>query len=395
MRRGKVKLCLNLLFAIAVVLVTLSCSGLQEEEKSVTIEVLPEALQPTGWNTRTMWESDAPVWSVYTADILPGKAGTEIVAMDENGRATLLFMNNDQPLPWHILMDGMWLGAAAFGDADPGVPGKELYLAGSRGNLYQVVPLKQGGFESRVIWYARDEIHCLILGEVVPANPGLDLLACTVGGEICLLTPRRAGGAWSVELLYREPARVRDAVVFDFHPELEGDEILYVSRSGRLVMVRWNGTSLETNAVYSDSQGLARIALGPVLESGMPVVYTAGDDGRILRFTKSPSGGWSGEPIFEGEAGARGVAPVRISGDGSEECLAIFGYSKEVVLLRRKKGELCFSSEIIFRDSDKGHWLEAAALDSRSKSDEILISGYSGKVTLLSFDEAAASSSGP
>lgn len=382
---------LNLLLVVVVAAaLAASCAGPVEDEPFLCQETLSEGGQPSaGWTSTTLWESDSPVWSVFVDDILPGKAGREIVAMDDKGRATLLFMNNNESVPWTILMDGLWLGAAAFGDIEPEISGKELYLAGSRGNLYQVVPLGQGGFESRVIWYARDEIHSLILGDVVPANPGPDLLACTLRGEICLLTPRRAGGPWKVDLLYREPARVRDAVVYDFCPELEGDEIVYVSRAGRLVRLGWKDGNLDVQVLYSDSQGLARIALGLVRENGVPVIYTAGDDGRIIRFSRSSVGAWIGTPIFEGLPGARGVAPVRIDDEACEECVALFGYAKEVTLLKRRKGEERFSVETVFTDTDKGHWLEAAALDGRTGADEIVVCGYSGNVTLLSREEEA------
>jgi len=152
-----------------------------------------------------------------------------------------------------------------------------------------------------------------------------------------------------------------------------------VSRSGRFVHLGWNGGEPDVRIVYQDSQGLARIAMG---EKG-PVFYTGGDDGRVLRHTIGRSGEWESRAIFDGPHSIRGVASGRFTPDPGDECVALFGYSKEVVLLIRKEGRDSFHARTIFVDSDKGHGLTAADLDGRNDTDEIIVCGYSGRVTLL------------
>ncbi len=53
-----------------------------------------------------------------------------------------------------------------------------------------------------------------------------------------------------------------------------------------------------------------------------------------------------------------------------------------VDLLSRPPGG-AFSVETIFADRDRGHWLDAAELDGRNATDELLGSGYGGRVFLL------------
>ena len=87
--------------------------------------------------------------------------------------------------------------------------------------------------------------------------------------------------------------------------------------------------------------------------------------------------------VYAGPPGARGIAVGRFFEDPEEEGLALFGYSGVVEILRRNAaGE--WISEKIFEDVDKGHWLTVGELDDRNATDEIVISGYGGRVVLLS-----------
>jgi hypothetical protein len=85
--------------------------------------------------------------------------------------------------------------------------------------------------------------------------------------------------------------------------------------------------------------------------------------------------------VHVGPQGPRGLAAGRFHADPELESLALFGYSREVVLLTRRDGG--WESEILFVDRDKGHWLSVAELDGRNETDEILLSGYGARVVLL------------
>ena len=60
----------------------------------------------------------------------------------------------------------------------------------------------------------------------------------------------------------------------------------------------------------------------------------------------------------------------------------MFGYSGKVQLLSRKDGP--WKVETLFQDSDKGHWLAVAEVDGRNGTRELISSGYSGRIVLLS-----------
>lgn len=313
------------------------------------------------WEARLLWTSDCGIWTVELVDVLPRVAGPEIAALDDRGRCALLSLYATKVSYWQPLMDGFWLGGITHAEIDPWVEGPELYLGGKRGNLYQVVPLEQGGFDCRVVaYFPGKEIHTLIVaGEVLHAG--------LVSGELMRLEP--AAGEWKTQLAHRDPGRIRDAVVID------GKAMVYVSGSGRLVKL--DGET-ETE-LYCCPQGLARIDSGAQAD----VYYAVGDDGQVMRVAKTGEGGYEKEMVYAGPPGARGIALGRFFDDPEEEGLALFGYSGLVEILRRDAaGD--WISEKIFKDVDKGHWLAVGELDDRNATDEIVISGYGGRVVLLS-----------
>jgi hypothetical protein len=63
------------------------------------------------------------------------------------------------------------------------------------------------------------------------------------------------------------------------------------------------------------------------------------------------------------------------------ETVAVYGYAGKVQLLTR--GEKGWSVETLFVNDRKGHWLCAAELDGRNATDELVASGFGGRVVLL------------
>jgi len=85
--------------------------------------------------------------------------------------------------------------------------------------------------------------------------------------------------------------------------------------------------------------------------------------------------------IYHGPQGPRGIAAGYFDENHQVETIAIFGYSKKVELLSRRGDG--WQVETLFEDRDKGHWLAAAELDGRNNTHELLATGYSGRIVLL------------
>jgi len=75
------------------------------------------------------------------------------------------------------------------------------------------------------------------------------------------------------------------------------------------------------------------------------------------------------------------AADIDLSSPGDE--IAVFGYGMEVVLF--KKTLSGFEREVLFTDTDRGHWLISAQINPHSPSQELIAVGYSGKVNLISY----------
>ena len=62
--------------------------------------------------------------------------------------------------------------------------------------------------------------------------------------------------------------------------------------------------------------------------------------------------------------------------------MAIYGYSGRVELLSRK-GEGAWQVQTIFKDPDKGHWVAVCEVDGRNATQELVASGFGGRIVLL------------
>lgn len=140
-----------------------------------------------GFDAYLVHQSDVGVWTVKCLPILERYGCPEIVALDDKGRCVILNSYSGKWTPWLAVHDGQWLGGIAHEDVDPRRPGNELDVGGKRGNLYQVWPHPQGGFDTNVITHLPGtEIHTLVAADLDRTRPGVELIAFTRrGGCTC------------------------------------------------------------------------------------------------------------------------------------------------------------------------------------------------------------------
>ncbi len=336
----------------------------------------------SGWDAFLLFDNGSTgIWTVASYPVFPQYGSPEVVGADDLGRLWVLVSYSGKWTPFHAVDDGKWLGGLAHGDVDPRIPGAELYAGSQRGNVYQVVPYPHTALDSRLIAHLPGkEIHTLIAGDFDPGNPGAELLIFTNPGALYEAAPTGADGTFQTKLLETFPGRVRDALALPAEPG-RLPAVVTVSRAGKVQLLRFTEEGPVWSLIHAEAMGMGRIALRPP-EPGRPLVlYSALDDGRILRHQRQASGAWKTETIFLGPQGARGVAAGRFDADPERETVAIFGYSGKVELLTRT--ETGWKAETLFRDRDKGHWLAAAELDGRNATREILLSGYGGRIVML------------
>ncbi len=334
-----------------------------------------------GWNGTLVIDNDVGIWMTLAADILPGHGCPQIVGLDDKGRCIVLFSYSGKWTPVTTVNDGKWLGGFVHGDLDPRLDGPEIYTGSQNGNIWQVTTHPPLFCSSRLIAQIPGrEIHTLVGGDLDPGNEGCELLAFTNPGGLYLLTPKSSGEGWVTQQLSELTGRIRDAVLL---PAEGGKprEIATVGRHGRFETLTLNGGVPTWRTAHEAPMGMGRIALRPGAAVDSLIVYTVADDGRVWRHQRDAKRIWSTELIYVGEQGLRGCAAGRFDADPTVETVALFGYSKQVELLSKRGGS--WQVETLFVDRDKGHWITRGEFDGRNGTDELVATGYSGRVVLL------------
>jgi hypothetical protein len=338
----------------------------------------------SGWAASLVYETDAGIWTTGVLDCFPQYGCPEVFGLDDKGRCTILVSYSGTWTPFQTVEDREWLGALASVDLDPRRAGSEIYAGGKRGNLYQIRAHREGDFDANLVArFPARELHVLVGGDLLPSRPGAELLAFTHLGDVHEVRPAGGpGGGFETVLVDRVPGRVREAVLLPAAPG-EAPWIAAASRSGAVLLLRMNGKELDRRVIASEPMGLGRIARRPGVAGEPEVLYVCRDDGLVLRLALQADGSVAREIVFAGPQGPRGIAAGRFHADPALESIAVFGYSRRVQLLTRG-ADGRWSVDSIFEDRDKGHWLAAVELDGRNSTDEILGSGYGGRIFLLS-----------
>jgi len=321
------------------------------------------------------------IWTVESFPVFEQYACPEIVGLDDLGRCHVLVSYSGKWTPLTRCGDGKWLGGLCHGDVDPRVAGAELYTGGQNGNVYQLVSYPHGALDCRLIAHLPGlEVHTMLAGELDPQSPGPEILVFTRPGHLYRTSPTGPDGTFETVHLEKLPGRVRDARLLPAQPG-RPREIATVSRAGVLALLTIDADGTHWRVVHEAPMGKGRIALRPAAAEEPTVLYSTLDDGRVLRHERAGEGEWRTETIYAGPQGPRGVAAGRFDADPSAETVAVFGYSRKVQLLTRRGS--AWTVETLFVDRDKGHWLAAAELDGRNGTDELIGSGYGGRIFLL------------
>lgn len=323
----------------------------------------PEATE--GWRAGLALDLGATgVWTSKVLDVFDTYGGHEVVALDDLGRCHVLVQYAGKWTDLQACSDGTWLGGLAHGDLDPRKPGRELYVGAESGRVYQLTPQREGVLDCNLIADLNGaEVHTLVALEG-------ELVAFTSPGSLWRLRAPKDGTRFEAREVTTTRGRVRDAL------QLPDGALALASRDGTLEVRRAEGLEQPGEIVLRVESGLGRVAANA---SG--VLYAASDDGVVWRCERAGSG-WKSERIHAGPQGLRGIVCGRFSVPAPREELAVFGYSADVELLTRSEDGR-WSASTLFSDRDKGHWLGVGELDERNATDELVGSGYGGRVFVL------------
>ena len=344
-----------------------------------------------GWAASLLMDNDpVGVWRMEPLQFFPQYATPEVVGLDDQGTCWVMVSYSGKWTPQRVIHDREWLGAIDHADVDPSVPGKEMYVGGKKGVLYQVRSYPDGGLDARRIATCDGrEIHTLLAGDLDPRHAGPELLVFTRPGGLYRVE-QQADGTFVSKHLTDLPGRIRDARVL-----IDGRTIVTASRTGKVSLLQITEEGLQWREIFSQDVGFGRLAIGKapkddpnatVLHTGlmMPVIYSSADNGRVFRHEPKLNGIWETTTIYSGPLGPRGLVSGQFDPDPERETVAVFGYSGRVELLTLD-GE-GWSAKTLFSDRDRGHWLSVLEIDGRNNTDEIMLSGYGARMVLLAMD---------
>jgi hypothetical protein len=288
-----------------------------------------------GWDGFVVWDTEGPgIWCVENIQVRPDLGCPEIVALDDDGRCTVLISYSGKWTPQHSVHSGTWLGPVVHGDFDPDVEGNELYVGGQSGSVYRVSPAAIDRLEDEEIaHFGRDEVHMLALGDYWPEREGPELVVFQRKGEVHVL--RHENGEVVRSFAGLLPGRVRD--VRPYLVPGQRPRLITASRAQEVALVGFDAEGhVEREVILKEPMGFGRLSQG--VGEFKNVWYTTRDDGLVLRL-ENVDGTWRREAIYAGPQGLRGLAAGHFTDVDGEETVAVFGYSAKVQLLRRKHRE--------------------------------------------------------
>lgn len=361
-------------------------TGMQRWMASMAIVLLAMVLcaHAQEWQTTTLWDAHEKIQGVRFGDADPRHPGIEAVAVTRSGTVAIAGFTNGKVWSDTIYRHGVLMTGLCIADVDPTIPGNEIYIGGGRttkapnGEVVQIA-LVDGHWRARTVWMAPDVVHTF---DTLPRLPGgtARLVAPTYAGTIHLLIPTKTG-LWRDTLLYRHTATgtdTNDLVVKDMHYGTvagRANQLLFCTKGGDMVDVDLSDPS-RSGRIYRQKFGIARFT---IVSDG--TLYGSCNDGCLIHLSYV-QGAWKVDTLYRDYAEGRGVVIGRFPCGGRACSLAAFGYARTCRLFY--DNGIGWDTYTLFHDLDCGHWMVVADVIPGNDADEMLLGGYSGRMTLIS-----------
>lgn len=363
----------RLIFA-AIILPGLSCHS--DESKSLQ--------RREAWRITTLHRIDSKIQAVCFGDLGPSNL-PHLALAAADGRCLVLWNGKKG---WESRLAFQYprgLSAITLGDGDPASPGKEIWVGGSDGSVHELCLLKGGSFSNRLYFEAGTPAGDLVVHDLDPGSPGSELLLVTEGGEAVVIwpAPDKDEGLPRSWIVMKDTARLRCAIAGPYGPHGR-PAALFVGYSGRLTRIFLEEGEWRIENLYESSTPLARLSAGQVDPSSEePELVVVDDSGKVVLL--EPEGGaYRPSTVHQEEKALRGVTVADFEPEAPGDEIAVFGYGMEVPLYIRAASGV--ERKVLFRDSDRGHWLIHGQVLPLTPRFELVAVGYSGKVSLIHFN---------
>ncbi|MFH1999581.1 MAG: hypothetical protein ABIK28_07870 [Planctomycetota bacterium] len=317
----------------------------------------------------SLWKAEVPHIALVTVD----------------GRCLVLW--KDEEGAWqnrlvHQAPSG--LSAVAIGDADPGAPGPDLIVGTGGGQVLSISERAGRDIVVRLIFEAKAPISDLAVHDFNSAIPGDETLVLSEDGKATLLwpVPESVKGEFESLVILQDTGRLRNVLAGPYGPQNQAGAVV-VGTSGNVTRLHAVGNAWRVANLYQNPEPLARIAGGNIDPTSETRELIIADDAGLITILHQNAGGYIPQAVYKEEKALRGVAAGELDPALPGDEFAVFGYGMEVAMFSRMSPE--FNRTMLFKDSDKGHWLIACQLDMQNQRHELIAVGYSGKVTLIDY----------
>lgn len=344
------------------------------------------------WRPVVCYQGRAPIERVRCGRPDAADAGVQAVSVDQAGDVALMHFDRGVPRSEVILKNGSELTGLLISDIDASVAGEEIYVGGYAGGneregtgglVQQLVYAANKPLRVRRIFEGSAFVHSIERVEPQSAGEVARLLVSTYAGEIHLLTPTPGDGAWEDRLLHREPAakdpevlKIKDAAFLKGARGKSTHEALIALKTGRTLYLDVDHPEA-TRLIHEEPGGLSRVT--PDAHGG---AYITGYFGRVLHFVRVAEGFRIDVIDQEGvDSGLRGVVLGHFPVENTVAHIVLFGFHKLCRALVERHGVL--DPVTLYVDVDRGHTIEVADIVAGNDADELLMGGYSNRITMI------------
>jgi hypothetical protein len=292
-----------------------------------------------------IWEDTRELMDVVIDDIDLTHQGNELLVGGYSNNLTLLNWNKNTnqwdeknlwTSPYHIF------GLAA-GDIDPDNNGLEIAVVDWKSPTVTIVKNDNGTWTNDTLTVSEPMTN-VEFGELDPNNPGLELIAVGSNGTVMLIV--KEDDWWNVTYLWKDSVGLFNAEITDFDDNHDGNELMIVGRSK-------NATEL-----YPDPAN---------------------------------DGSWVVKNLWHAPGGLEGLAIGDFNPYYPGQDIAIGGYSNTAAMLGRDAGESDWTSIIMWNEHDPQetelNGVMVADFYPKHEGEEVAVVGYSGKVTMLVYED--------
>ncbi|MCK5560279.1 MAG: hypothetical protein KAJ51_06780, partial [Thermoplasmata archaeon] len=297
------------------------------------------------WDKILMWEDIRELMDVVITDIDLNSQGNELVVGGYSNNLTMLKWNKTSRLwetkilwtsPYHIF------GLAA-GDIDPDFEGNEIAVVDWKSPTVTIVCYSNNSWFNETLNVV-EPLTNVEIGDIDPSHPGAELIAVGANGSVLFIY--KENNVWNITTIWQDTIGLFNAEITEFDQDHPGNELLVVGRSK-------NATELYPDPANGDN--------------------------------------WIAQNLWHAPGGLEGLAIGDFDPfyDGAE--IAIGGYSNTATMLGRSSTANTWTSIIMWSEHDPQetelNGVMVADFYHEHEGNEVAVVGYSGKVTMLVYEE--------